>query len=199
MGNIIKAIIFDVGGVITKDFNGFGMLASKLNIDYDLIVRIWKENSTKIHEHKSTIENFLDIVKEKSKIDADIIGTWEKIYYENIELDAGVLSILKKLHGKYKLIVISNAAEFHARQIRKKGVYSHFDRVFLSHEVGIKKPQRGIFEHALKELKLNADECVFIDNDEENIAAATELGFKAINFKNAEHLATELKRLGVGV
>ncbi len=196
---MIRAVIFDVGGVITKEFPGFKILAGKLGIDYNLIVKVWNENEIKIHEHKMPIENFLNIVKEKAKITTDIVAAWEKIYFETMNVDVDVLRIIKKLKDKYKLIIISNAAEFHARQIRRKGVYSHFDNVFLSYAVGIAKPQKGIFAHALKELQLTADECVFIDNDEKNIAAANALGFKTINFKNAEQLTGELKKLGVSV
>ena len=81
----------------------------------------------------------------------------------------------------------------------EKGVYSHFDVVVLSYQVGLAKPQKEIFEHALKELRLKAGECVFIDDKIENIAAAKSLGFKAIHFKDAEQLASELKGLGVSI
>jgi putative hydrolase of the HAD superfamily len=200
LGNImIKAIIFDVGGVITKDFPGFKILAEKLGIDYNLIVRVWKENETEIHKHKMTTEDFLNIVKEKTKLNADIVGTWEKIYSENLELDQDVLKIIENLKGKYKLAIISNVSELHARLKRGMEFYSHFDAAILSHEVGAIKPQKEIFAHALKKLNLRAYECIFIDDKAENIAAAKALGFTAINFKNAEQLASELKALGVDI
>src|SRR3989344_3703814 len=141
---MIRAVIFDVGGVITKNFNGFKILASELNIDYNLIVSIWNEHKIEIHTHNMTIEDFLNIVKNQTKIKDDIVSAWERIYFENIDLDASVLEIIEKLKGKYKLIIISNAAEFHAKQIRLKGVYSHFEKAFLSYSVGIVKPQKGI-------------------------------------------------------
>ncbi len=193
---MIKAIIFDVGGVITKNFNGFGILASKLEIDFDLIVKIWNKHKLDIHEHRMTIEDFLNIVKERAKIKANIVDTWEKVYYENLDIDSDVLKIIEKLKDKYELAVISNTAELHAKLIRKKGVYSHFDKVFLSYEIRIAKPQKEIFMHALKELKLNSNECVFVDNNAKNLAAAKNLGFSIINFQNAKQLAYELKSLG---
>ena len=69
----------------------------------------------------------------------------------------------------------------------------------MSYKIGIVKPQKGIFEHALKELKLSASECVFIDDDEKNITAAKSLGFKAIHFKNNKQLAEDLELLGIAV
>ncbi|MBI4095934.1 MAG: HAD family phosphatase [DPANN group archaeon] len=196
---MIRAVIFDVGGVVTKDFNGFGILAKKLNIDLDLIITVWNKYKLDIHEHKSTIENFLKIVKEQAKIDADIISTWEKIYYDNLDIDGDVLKIIEKLKGRYKLAVISNTADLHAKLIRKKGVYSHFDKVFLSYEIKIAKPQKGIFIHALKELKLNPADCVFIDNNIKNLSTAKNLGFATINFQNAKQLAGDLKSFGVAL
>ncbi len=196
---MIKAIIFDVGGVITKNVGGFKILAEQLNIDYDLIVKIWNENNAKLDTHKMTTEEFLNIVKTKSKIKSDIIGAWKNIYYNFIECDADVLKIIEKLKAKYRLAIISNATEFHSKLKLEKGVYSHFDVVVLSYQVGLAKPQKEIFEHALNKLKLNAGECIFIDDKIENIAAAKSLGFKAIHFKDAEQLASELKGLGVSI
>ena len=123
---MIKAVIFDVGGVITKTKNvgGFRILAEKLNISYDLILKTWKENNTKIHEHKMTVEDLLEIVKTQSKIRTDIVGAWENIYYADIECDNDVLKIIEKLKDKYRLAIISNSAEFHSRLREKKGVYS---------------------------------------------------------------------------
>ena len=93
-------------------------MAEKLNVDYDLIVGIYNECRAEIHEHKMTIEEFL---KKNIKTTRDIVEEWKKIYFENLELDSGVLEIIEKLKGKYVLAIISNVSEFHAKLIKKKG------------------------------------------------------------------------------
>ena len=51
----------------------------------------------------------------------------------------------------------------------------------------------------LERYGLRADECLFIDDTAENISAAQEMGFSALEFKNYEELLAELARYGVVV
>jgi putative hydrolase of the HAD superfamily len=55
-----------------------------------------------------------------------------------------------------------------------------FDIVVISGEVGMRKPEEGIFLHAAQALGLTPAECVFIDDFEENIAAATACGMTGV-------------------
>ena len=54
------------------------------------------------------------------------------------------------------------------------------------------KPNADIYEHLLKEYSLCADECVFIDDREENIGTARKLGMKGIVFVSYEQACEEL-------
>ncbi|MBO3745033.1 HAD family phosphatase [Streptosporangiaceae bacterium NEAU-GS5] len=56
-----------------------------------------------------------------------------------------------------------------------------FDAVVISSEVGMRKPEPGIFEHALGLVGLPAEECVFVDDIEANVTAAQSLGLTAIH------------------
>ena len=55
-----------------------------------------------------------------------------------------------------------------------------FDAVVISGEVGMRKPEAGIFLHAADALGLAPAECVFIDDMEANVAAATDCGMTAL-------------------
>jgi putative hydrolase of the HAD superfamily len=56
-------------------------------------------------------------------------------------------------------------------------LYETFDAVVFSHEIGVRKPDPRIFSVTLDRLGLNAAECVFVDDTEENLEAAVALGF----------------------
>ncbi|GBL35160.1 D-ribitol-5-phosphate phosphatase [Filimonas sp.] len=56
-----------------------------------------------------------------------------------------------------------------------------FDRIYLSHRVGLRKPNPAIFELVLRENQLKADETLFIDDSPQHIEAAKKLGIQTIH------------------
>ncbi|MHB8273930.1 MAG: HAD family hydrolase [Dermatophilaceae bacterium] len=73
-----------------------------------------------------------------------------------------------------------------------------FDTVVISGEVGMRKPEREIFELALDRIGLPAAECVFVDDVPHNIAAAKEAGLVGIVHRTFEETASELAALFPG-
>ncbi|MEU0516933.1 HAD family phosphatase [Streptosporangium sp. NPDC006007] len=70
-----------------------------------------------------------------------------------------------------------------------------FDAVVISGEVGMRKPEPRIFEHALGEVDLTGPECVFIDDIEANITAARALGIVGVHHRDPDLTITELEGL----
>ncbi|QFY06429.1 HAD-IA family hydrolase [Nonomuraea phyllanthi] len=70
-----------------------------------------------------------------------------------------------------------------------------FDAVVISGEVGMRKPEPRIFHHALGQIGLPGEECVFIDDIEANILAARALGIAGIHHQDANSTITELESL----
>ncbi|NUT09940.1 MAG: HAD family phosphatase [Nonomuraea sp.] len=68
-----------------------------------------------------------------------------------------------------------------------------FDAVVISGEVGMRKPEERIFRHALDQLGLPGEECVFIDDIEANIQAARALGIIGIHHRDADTTIAELE------
>ena len=73
-----------------------------------------------------------------------------------------------------------------------------FDAVVISGEVGMRKPERQIFELALERIALPAGECVFIDDLPHNVSAAAEAGLVGIVHRTFEETAGELEALFPG-
>ena len=57
------------------------------------------------------------------------------------------------------------------------------------------KPTKAIYELLLRKYKLNAKECLFIDDNFDNVAAAEQVGIKSIHLKNIDDLSLELKNI----
>jgi putative hydrolase of the HAD superfamily len=68
-----------------------------------------------------------------------------------------------------------------------------FDAVVISGEVGMRKPEPRIFEHALGRIGLAGAECVFVDDIEANIDAARALGIAGIHHRDAATTIAELE------
>jgi HAD superfamily hydrolase (TIGR01509 family) len=67
-----------------------------------------------------------------------------------------------------------------------------FDVVVISGEVGMRKPEREIFEHTLRLLDLPAAACVFVDDLPHNVRAAVQIGFVGVVHETYEQTAAEL-------
>ena len=98
------------------------------------------------------------------------------------------LDFLKQLKSdsNYKLILLSNTNELHINWIKKyipifEAFKSCFDAFYLSHEIHLRKPNQDIFEFVLSAHKLKANECLFIDDNTDNINTAKLLDFKTWN------------------
>jgi haloacid dehalogenase superfamily, subfamily IA, variant 3 with third motif having DD or ED len=70
-----------------------------------------------------------------------------------------------------------------------------FDGCVYSFKEGIVKPNPDIYKILLGRYDLKAEECVFIDDTEENILSAEKLGFKGIVFTGYEDAAAKLKEI----
>ena len=67
----------------------------------------------------------------------------------------------------------------------------------LSHELKLRKPQREIYEAALKMSGTAPDETIFIDDLEENCEGARKVGLHAIRYQGAKDLKKRLEALGL--
>ena len=108
----------------------------------------------------------------------------------------GTLEILEYLQNKYQLHIITNGfEEIQTKKMKKSGIYNFFDTIITSESVGVKKPNKKVFEYALEKVNANASNCIMIgDNLEADIEGAMNCGIKAIHF-NSEHSNTIPKNI----
>ncbi|GGP87033.1 HAD family hydrolase [Streptosporangium pseudovulgare] len=82
-----------------------------------------------------------------------------------------------------------------ANEYPRDGWEEFFDEVVISGEVGMRKPEPRIFEHALGRVRLTGEECVFVDDIEANIVAARALGIVGVHHREAEETIAELETI----
>jgi putative hydrolase of the HAD superfamily len=100
-------------------------------------------------------------------------------------------------------IITDNAADRMAVLIDEHGLDTLFDPIVISAEVGKMKDEAGLFENALRRSGHRPEECVFIDNQEKNLAVPAALGFKTCFFDTKQNdiqgLKSQLAQWGVRV
>src|SRR5690606_35271053 len=136
-----------------------------------------------------------------NSIKMDIIKEW---YYEWINnvwntllmtIPRERITLLKKLRKDYKLYLLSDTNPIHFKVVEEIFKKDHpedtflglFDEVFLSHEIGLRKPENKIYEKVLQEIGAEPHQCIFFDDLQENLNAAKEVGLHTylINHPNA--------------
>ena len=94
------------------------------------------------------------------------------------------LELARDLGGAYKLAILSNAdLTLRGRLEREMNIHHLFDDIVCSAEVGMAKPEAGIYTLAAERLGLNPGECVFVDDLDANVEAARQVGMQAVLFR----------------
>jgi len=199
---MIKALIFDLGNVLI--FFDWKIAERRLNEIQEglgtLTTKFLKENNSiikNLEKGKLTEDEFLNMIKShlNSKIDKITIAKiFSEIFWENSELT----KLLPELRKNYKLFLLSNTNIIH----RKFGwdhynFLKNFDKLFLSYEVGFAKPEEEIYQLVIHSIDLNPSEVLYIDDIEEYVNAAKNLGWNAVQFKSNEKLIDDLKSFNV--
>ena len=119
------------------------------------------------------------------------------IFWPNPE----ICELIPKLKPRYRLLLGSNTNAIHARFFKQQfaDVFRHFDALVLSHEIGVRKPQAGFFQHCQTLAHGRPDECLFLDDLAENVQSACTLGWKGIVYQPNDGVAAKLAAAGVRV
>ena len=109
------------------------------------------------------------------------------------------LDLLRRLKRKgYPLYCLSNMHHASIDYLeREQRFFEVFKGKVISCRLKLCKPDAAIFEHALEAHRLEAADTVFIDDVDANVAAATKVGMRGIQFKDAAQCERELRAMGV--
>jgi putative hydrolase of the HAD superfamily len=110
-----------------------------------------------------------------------------------------VCALVPRLHGLYRLVLLSNTTELHYRQFRRQfaAVLDCFDALVVSHEVGVRKPHAQIYQHVCALACSHPGECLFIDDLPANVEGARQAGWRGIVYRASDDLDLLLRQAGV--
>ncbi len=196
---IVRAIFFDLGGVVVRTEYQAPRehLAERLNMTYEELCRIVFESDS---SHKASIgmittdAHWEAVTRRLGRPVSDARRIREEFFAGDV-LDIGLVDFIRSLRPRYKTGVISNAWPDLRDYLVEKRVDDAFDALVISAEVGIMKPEFGIYQLALDKLGVSAREAAFVDDTPRNVEAATALGMHGILFKEPMRALSDLKEI----
>lgn len=200
----IKAIIFDMGGVIldltAKETLSIPKAISVMfDIPLDKAQEIWNgHDRTQLLTGKETpiefLNNIANIVNTR-KDTKTLLDEWTQLSRkENNCIDWKLLDYIRTLKKRFKVYVMSDAINIAQDDVLTREVKSRFDGYFVSYKEGYKKPEKNAFVNVLDKIKVHAKECVFVDDTISNIKSAIELEINAIAYTNLRQLKKDIIR-----
>jgi putative hydrolase of the HAD superfamily len=186
----IKTIIFDFGGVILdidpqitiKEFQkmGFKDVAKTSSKEFiEDIIRKFERGIYTPEVFRKKLKAFLDLEVSDQKLD----DAWNALIYD---IPAERIEILEQVKKNYQMLLLSNSNEIHydlyVRDLQLRFGYREFDELFdkayFSFDMHLSKPDPEVYEFIINQHDLKPSQTLFIDDNEENIAAASKLGLK---------------------
>ncbi|MBK7181621.1 MAG: HAD family phosphatase [Bacteroidetes bacterium] len=188
--NRYKNIIFDLGGVI-------------LNIDYNLSVDAFKKlglENFQTHFSQAAQNELFDLYEKGLITSTDFRTELKKHLKDSISvteidnawnallqnLPAKRLTVLEQLKNTHRTFLLSNTNEIHINEFNSylktefhiNDLANHFEKMYLSYEIGMRKPDKEIFEFVISENNLQPFETLFIDDSKQHIDSANSVGYK---------------------
>jgi len=199
---MIKAIIFDLGGVVV--FNNYGYILQdivyrtgeskkKVSDNIDLILPDFQKGLMSEKEFWNKFAANTGITPPKNYQDL-----WISEYAKGYKEDPKIINIIRDLkEKKYMVAALSNTIAPHTKYLEKKGIIGLFDKAILSNEVHMRKPDREIYELTLRRISERAEECVYIDDVAEFLESPKSLGMQTIHYIGSKSLVNKFSELEI--
>jgi putative hydrolase of the HAD superfamily len=199
----IDALLFDLGGVL-------------IEIDFDRALRIWATSAGAPFAALKSRFTFDEpyMRHERGEIDGrayfaslrDTLGVdltdeqlaegWNSIFVRELP---NIRDHLSRLGRRYPLHVFSNSNPTH-RAVWEAGypeVLRHFRRIFVSSDLGVRKPEPEAFHRVADEIGVPIGRILFFDDTEENVTGARAVGMQAVRVRSVADIEQAAWELGI--
>ena len=195
----IQHIFFDIGGVLGSNgwdreqrqraIEHFNLDPDAFQIRHEEVVGAWEEG-------RISLEEYLDITVfwESRSFGRD---AFVDFMHSQSVADEGAIQIAQALthETRFTLMTLNNESdELNRYRIHKFRISEIFEAFLSSCWLGVRKPTRQFYSRALGIAQADPQRSLFIDDRQQNLAAAGALGLQVILFTSAEQLRSDLER-----
>jgi putative hydrolase of the HAD superfamily len=196
----LQALILDYGGVVSLPQNreNIDFIIERLNQDYDDFIQVYydlragydngqlsgQEFWLKVLQHYGLNPNGFDL----DRFIREDVKSWT-------HLNQSILRFITENRTRIpKLAMISNMVTDTLVYMRRNYDWlSLFDELVFSCEIGVNKPDREIYEICMQQLKVNPQDCLFVDDSANNIKGAREVGMNCVLYESFPQFMIELQ------
>ena len=196
----VKFIYFDIGGVMADTTNYFKEATTKFGIPLNEFTKFWQECfRDEMTRGKITPQEFWKKAIDKFKLndaeDYNFVESWMNDYRPRKEIH----SLAYDLSKKYKIGLLSNIYNGMMPRLIDLGIVANikYSAIVLSNEIGLRKPEKEIYELATKLSRVNPDKILLIDDRQDFIEGAKAAGWQTIWFDvyNIDKSIKQIKEL----
>jgi len=197
---MIQTVIFDLGDVLVNVLYNrpFGRLKERFpSVSVDR-VRDFAFNSEWTEKLDLGLVNGREFHKAFREFVGEVFSYdyFKKIWQEMFSPIRPMINLLPELKKNYRLVMLSNTDPLHIEYIEKAfGFFHYFEHLIFSYDVGMVKPDAGIFRFALEKAGCEAWEAVFVDDNLKNVETAREVGLIGIHFRGYEAFIDDWNKL----
>jgi len=195
----VEALLFDLGGVVfTLDWERMfacwsrhaGVPARELRAKFSFDAPYERHERGEIGErdYYAALRESLGI----ALTDEQLAEGWGAIFADEIPETVG---LLRSIRGNVPLYAFSNSNAAHARLWRRRfaAALAVFDRIFVSCELGARKPERAAFEAIARAIGVPLERILFFDDTRENVEGARAAGLQAVLVKSPRDVREALR------
>lgn len=196
----IKAVIFDLGGVLVRtEFPQVRQkLALKLGLEPEALDRtIWGREDWELAQIGAiTYDQYWNRVGAALGLSTpEALSDFRREYFSGDRVDQELVDLIRDLRSRYKVGLLSNAPDRLEVWLENHwGIKDLFDAVVYSAKEGKAKPDPAMFHVILERLDVLPSAALFIDDYPRNVDVALALGMPAIRFTSTDALLGELPR-----
>lgn len=206
----IKAMIFDVGGVLAIDAPRYFLseVSVKEGVEIEELVGIWKKHFPILVRGQMTENEFwLAFIKDLNLEipEEEQLSRFKSMIRLFILLDKEFLSYLRELKSEIakerpkepvKFAILSNNVKEWSAELEEQGdLQGVFDVIMYSCEEKIVKPDPELYSRLLKRLGAAPDEVIFIDNKAKNVQGAKAIGMYGLVFTTPDEFKAQMADL----
>jgi putative hydrolase of the HAD superfamily len=196
----INHIFFDIGGVLgtngwdreqrEKAVNHFKLDAEDFQCRHEEVAGAWEEG-------RITIDEYLAITVFHKPVDFSRDKFVEFMYSQSVPHE-DVIALARALTGRaeYTLMTLNNESdELNRYRIAKFGISETFEAFLSSCWLGVRKPTQKFYERGLGIAQASPETSLFIDDRQQNLTPAANLGMTCIQFTSSSQLRSDLERV----
>lgn len=195
----IKFIYFDIGGVLADYVFALRKLAQELAIPEQQLLDLFHQHVDKIDRGSLSWAEFEKIayqkLETKKKLDKPL-SYYFTSYFNTI---TETHQLIQEIKDQFPLGILSNVPEDIFQLLKEASFIPNIDfqSLVISAHIGKIKPEKEIFDYALEQIKLPANEVLFIDDKKENTDAAAKLGWNTVLFEtnNPQKSVEEIREM----